>query len=161
MVETIINKENPGAAEARRLIEKLDEYLVGLYPAASNHLLPIEVLQQPDVTFLVARVEGWAVGCGAFVNRGDYAELKRMFVESEYRGSGIGQRIVAELERRALACGLTVSRIETGIYQPEALRLYERAGYHRRGPFGEYWDDPLSVFMEKKLEKKDLRSPGF
>jgi putative acetyltransferase len=42
-------------------------------------------------------------------------------------------------------------RLETGISQPDALRLYERAGYVRRGPFGNYGPDPLSVFMEKSL----------
>lgn len=41
--------------------------------------------------------------------------------------------------------------LETGPYQPEALALYAAAGYERRGPFGAYRDDPLSVFMEKGL----------
>lgn len=39
--------------------------------------------------------------------------------------------------------------LETGISQPEALGLYERSGYARRGPFGAYAEDPLSVFMHK------------
>ena len=47
--------------------------------------------------------------------------------------------------------GLPALRLETGVRQPAALRLYERAGYARRGPFGGYPDDPLSVFMEKLL----------
>lgn len=42
-------------------------------------------------------------------------------------------------------------RLETGVYQPEALALYGRAGYVERGPFGDYVADPLSVFMEKEL----------
>ena len=41
--------------------------------------------------------------------------------------------------------------LETGVRQPEALGLYSRAGYVRRGPCGSYPDDPLSVFMEKQL----------
>jgi putative acetyltransferase len=40
--------------------------------------------------------------------------------------------------------------LETGIRQPEALGLYERLGFVRRGPFGDYAEDPLSVFMEKR-----------
>jgi putative acetyltransferase len=41
--------------------------------------------------------------------------------------------------------------LETGISQPEALALYARCGYARRGPFGDYWNDPLSVFMSKQI----------
>jgi putative acetyltransferase len=74
-----------------------------------------------------------------------------MFVLPEYRGLKLGRRLLEELERRALAAGLKLARLETGIHQPEALGLYERAGYRCRGPFGEYAVDPLSVFMEKAL----------
>jgi putative acetyltransferase len=39
--------------------------------------------------------------------------------------------------------------LETGPTLTEALGLYERMGYRRCGPFGEYPDDPFSVFMHK------------
>ena len=90
-------------------------------------------------------------GCGAFVHCGDYAELKRMYVLPEFRGLELGRRILAELETHIRAAGLVVARLETGIAQPEALGLYERSGYVRCAPFGGYADDPLSVFMEKRL----------
>ncbi len=147
-----LQPEDPGSADARSLVAQLDQYLVQLYPPESNHLLSIESLRQPNVTFLVARVEGQAAGCGAFVNQpGDYAEIKRMFVLPPFRGMNLGRRILAELERLIRAAGLSIARLETGIAQSEALRLFERSGYRRRGPFGEYRDDPLSVFMEKSL----------
>jgi len=51
--------------------------------------------------------------------------------------------------------------LETGISQPEALGLYERSGYVRRGPYGDYPDDPLSVFMHKRLTGVQIeRSTG-
>jgi putative acetyltransferase len=74
-----------------------------------------------------------------------------MFVLPEFRGLRLGRRILEELENLARVSGLKHARLETGIYQPEALLLYERAGYQRRGPFGDYSEDPLSIFMEKKL----------
>jgi putative acetyltransferase len=92
------------------------------------------------------------VGCGALVLNDGWGELKRMFVRPSVRGRGIAQRILALLEAAARERGFAVMRLETGVSQPEALRLYERAGYVRRGPFGDYGPDPLSVFMEKRLQ---------
>jgi putative acetyltransferase len=53
------------------------------------------------------------------------------------------------LETEALARGCRQFMLETGPSQPEAIGLYERLGYRVRGPYGDYRDDPLSVFMEK------------
>jgi putative acetyltransferase len=51
----------------------------------------------------------------------------------------------------ALQWGVEVLRLETGIYQPEAIGLYERFGFQRIPPFGTYKEDPLSVFYEKRI----------
>jgi putative acetyltransferase len=74
-----------------------------------------------------------------------------MFVVPGCRGMGVGRRILEELESRARASGLQIARLETGIHQADAVALYERAGYRRRAPFGDYCEDPLSLFMEKSL----------
>lgn len=142
---------NPASSAVKPLLDALDKYQMSLYPAESNHLLPIEALQQPNVTFLIADADGEPAGCGAFVNHGDYAEIKRMFVAHMYRGLKLGRRILDDLETRIGTAGITVARLETGVSQPEAIGLYEKAGYRRCGPFGSYQEDPLSVFMEKKL----------
>ena len=55
------------------------------------------------------------------------------------------------LEDELRGAGIPLARLETGIRQPEALRLYEGLGYAYREPFGRYRPDPLSVFMEKRL----------
>lgn len=144
--------ERPDQAEVLALIDELDAYQKPLYPAESHHGLDIGALLQPHVTFVVARSEGaQAVGCGALVQEDGWAELKRMYVRPGLRGRGIAQAILGFLEERAAAQGATSVRLETGYLQPEALRLYERAGYVRRGPFGSYGPDPNSVFMEKGL----------
>lgn len=147
-----ITKEIPTSLDVRQLIQLLDESQVHLYPAESNHLTPVERLCAETVTFLVARISGQAVGCGAYLIEPGYGEIKRMFVLSEFRGKGIGQRILVELEARMRAVGLTLVRLETGVRQPEALGLYASAGYRQRGPFGNYSEDPWSVFLEKSLQ---------
>jgi putative acetyltransferase len=152
MRHILIQVNDPASPAARELIERLDKYLTDLYPAESNHLLSVEALQQPNVTFLTASVDGEVAGCGAFVNQGGrYAEIKRMFILPEFRGIKLGRRILEEIENLARAAGLELARLETGIHQSEALFLYNNAGYQRRGPFGDYPEDPLSIFMEKKL----------
>jgi putative acetyltransferase len=137
---------------ARALIAQLDAYLQALYPAESNHLVPVDSLRGPDVVFLVARLGTDVVGCGALVDRaGQYGELKRMYVRPDRRGAGVGRAILAALAAQARARGLRTLRLETGNAQPEALALYERAGFERCDPFGPYRDDPLSLFLELDL----------
>lgn len=133
------------------LIDELDAYQTVLYPPESHHGVDISVLVQPNVRFAVARdAQGVALGCGAAVITAEFAELKRMFVRPAARGRGIAKAVLQFLEQRAAAAGARVFRLETGIHQHEALGLYERAGYSRCGPFADYWDDPLSVFMQKE-----------
>ena len=148
----IINAETPDQPEVRAMLEQLDAYCAALYPAESNHLMDVASLMRDDVLFLVARdVEGRAVGCAALVNRGGYGEVKRMYVDPARRGGGTGRQLLDQLVMFARMSGLQVLRLETGIHQPEAIALYERAGFTRCEPFGDYQPDPLSLFMEKPL----------
>jgi putative acetyltransferase len=148
----IINAETPDQPEVRDMLARLDAYCAALYPAESNHLMDIASLLQGDVLFLVARdVDGGTVGCAALVNRQAYGEVKRMFVDERRRGLGTGSKLLEHLVMFARMSGLSMLRLETGIHQPEAIGLYERAGFERCAPFGDYREDPLSLFMEKRL----------
>jgi ribosomal protein S18 acetylase RimI-like enzyme len=81
----------------------------------------------------------------------EYGEVKRMYVRSPFRGLGFGKRMLDHLAEYALQQGVEVLRLETGIHQSEAIGLYERFGFQRIPPFGDYKADPLSVFFEKRL----------
>lgn len=81
----------------------------------------------------------------------EYGELKRMYVRPALRGRGLGRQLLERLAAHARANGVKVLRLETGIHQVEALGLYESFGFQRRGPFGTYRDDPLSLYLEKHL----------
>jgi putative acetyltransferase len=147
-----IDFEDPATPDARRLVAALDAYQQPLYPPESHHGLDLAALSQPHVLFALARDDdGQALGCGALVLHEAYGEFKRMYVDPAARGRGVGVALLEFLEGAAAERGYTELRLETGISQPEALRLYTRAGYQRCGPFGAYGPDPLSVFMVKTV----------
>jgi putative acetyltransferase len=103
--------------------------------------------------FLVARDrDGRAVGCGGlrFLEPG-VAEVKRMYVEPGSRGTGVAVRILRALEDEARRAGVSELVLETGTRQPEAMRFYEREGYHRIDNFGPYRGEPESVCYARRL----------
>jgi len=144
--------ELPDQPEVIALIAELDAYQDTLYPPQSRHALDLTALKQPNVLFAVARdTAARAIGCGAIVLYPEFGEIKRMYVSPHGRGRGVARKLLALLESRALGSGCKLLKLETGPYQHEALALYASAGYERRGPFGDYTNDPLSVFMQKHL----------
>jgi GNAT superfamily N-acetyltransferase len=107
---------------------------------------------------LIARSgDGAAVGCGALRHLGDdVAEVKRMYVAPEARGRGVSKAVLSGLEAAARARGWTTLRLETGPRQPEAVGLYERAGYRSIPAFGAYAGAPDaadSLFYERVLAR--------
>ncbi|RKE85670.1 GNAT family N-acetyltransferase [Rhizobium sp. AG855] len=154
-----IIQESPRQAGVIRLLEQSSAYAASLYPAESNHMLPLDELEQQNVSFFVARAGDAILGCAALVGQDDgTGEIKRMFVDEAARGLKLGKLLLARLEEEALRRQIDILRLETGIYQPEAIGLYRKAGYLEIPPFGGYTADPLSLFMEKRLET--LTSPA-
>ena len=105
---------------------------------------------------LVARdADGTAVGCGALRALGDgAAEVKRMYVVPSARGRGVSRVLLGGLEVAARQRGWTVLRLETGPRQPEAIALYEGAGYRPIPAFGAYVEEPdagCSLYYERVL----------
>ncbi len=146
------------------LIAALNVELSAAYPeAGATHfrLDPAEVAPGTGV-FLVARLVGRPVGCGAMRSLREPAlvrelgervgELKRMYVAPEARGQGVGGALLARLEAEARALGLARVVLETGIRQVEALALYRRAGFSEISAYGEYTASPsTSVCLAKAL----------
>lgn len=151
-----IGAEPPSSPAARTLIAGLDAELTDRYPAPEdNHLdLPSEQLAESQGVFLVARMVGQPVACGALRRIGpDAGEVERMYVLPAARGLGIGRRVLAGLEEYARQLKLSRLVLETGQRQPEAMALYEHAGYSRIDRFGEYVDSPASVCMGKQIDQ--------
>lgn len=148
----VIIAERPDSADAMLLIEELENYLTPFYPPESRHGFSVAKLVAENVPFFVARYDGLPAGTGAIKLFGqEYGELKRMYVRPQFRGLGLAKQMVAHLESYAQSQGVQLVRLETGIYQTEAIGLYERLGYAVVPPFGDYKPDPLSLFYEKRL----------
>jgi putative acetyltransferase len=151
-IELKIPVEDPSQPEIILLLRDGEAHSATLYPAESNHHLPLSALRASNVRFLVVRdANDRAVGTGALALNGVWAELKRMWVIPEARRLGVSKIILATLEARARSEGIRTLRLETGVENHAALGLYTRAGFRRRDPFGDYRADPLSVFMQKDL----------
>lgn len=158
-----ITAERPDSADATLLITELEAHLDPLYPSESRHGYSVEKLLTDGVAFFVMRYNAEPAGCGGvqlFYPNGPapsppqdapYGELKRMYVRPHLRGLRLGQRMLEHLADYTCAQGVGLLRLETGIHQAAAIRLYERWGFQRIPPFGDYKPDPLSIFYEKRI----------
>ncbi|MCZ8177639.1 MAG: GNAT family N-acetyltransferase [Rhizobium sp.] len=82
------------------------------------------------------------------------AELKRMIVDPEHAGQGIGRALLLAILQAARERGIPAVLLEVGIRNIEARRLYESVGFRDRGPFGTYCQTPIATFMEMDLRGK-------
>jgi len=142
------------SADARRLIAALDEHLSSRYPPEQRFgpNLKAEQIAAGLGTFVVARADGRAVGCGALRKLDETtAEVKRMYVEPGLRGLGVAKHVLEHLEEVARGLGVHRLVLETGIYQAEAIGLYRGAGFRPIRCWGEYAEAVTSVCFEKTV----------
>jgi GNAT superfamily N-acetyltransferase len=140
--------------EARRLVGALDAELSILYRPDQRFgpNLKAEHLSPGLGTFLLARTDGRAIGCGALRRvDADSGEVKRMYVEPEMRGRGVARQILDRLEAAAMELKLSRLVLETGIHQAEAIALYQKAGFVPVPCWGEYVGASTSVCYEKRI----------
>ncbi len=130
------------SAAAQALIAEVQaEYIVRYGEHDATPVDPAE-FTPPDGLFLIGYLDGVPVATGGWRLHGPDAEIKRMYVAPVARGRGLARRILAELESTAAAAGVGRVILETGSKQPEAITLYESAGYTPIPGFGLYRDEP-------------------
>ncbi|MBJ7600395.1 MAG: GNAT family N-acetyltransferase [Candidatus Nephthysia bennettiae] len=140
--------------DAQRLIAALDAGLSELYPPEQRFgpNLKAEHLDEGRGAFLVARDAERAVGCGAIrLLDPATAEAKRMYVDPEYRGRGVGRAVLDALEAAARQLGVRRLVLETGVHQEAAISLYRSAGFTHVECWGEYASSPTSICFVKNL----------
>ena len=141
--------EDPASSDAKWCIAQYFVELNGRFEAGFDPQRGItadpEELVPPRGAFLVARLRGRPVGCGALKFHGRQpCELKRMWISRDVRGLGLGRRLLAELEKVARKAGARVVHLETNRNLTEAISLYRASGYREVAafnaePYAHHW----------------------
>lgn len=140
-------------AHFQLLIKELDKEFWVRYPDTQQNFDPFNKVDETCSVILAYLIDE-PVGCGCFRPKSfDTAEIKRMYVSPLFRNRGIAGQILAMLERQAAVMGFTRSILETGNKQPEAIRTYQKNGYHIIPNFPPYENVRESICMEKMLPK--------
>lgn len=154
-VDVTISIESPLQDDVRALVAALNEHLLPLSPPEFQFGISVADMTDERATVFVARRrDGTAVGIGALTVHDDgVGEVKRMFTVPHARGARIGVRLLDAIVDAASERDVKHLMLETGSTSDfaSAHRLYERAGFRRRGPFHDYPDSGWSVFYELPL----------
>lgn len=154
MKRVSVRVEPPLQAEVSALLAKSDAVAAALYPGEYRRAITAASLAKPDISVVVARFDGKAIGLCVVFDRGDgSAELKRMVVDAGSRGAGAGTVLLQKAEAEALRLGAKVMLLEVGIRNTEAQRLYLRCGYRPCEAFPPYTQTPISLFMKRLLNE--------
>ena len=135
----------------------LEEHLRNMYevsPPESVHALDLSALRKPDITFWTAWSDGELQGCGALkeLDR-THGEIKSMRTPQALRRRGAGRAMLDHIIEEARRRSYERLSLETGSMEAfaPAQKLYESAGFRTCPPFGDYAEDPNSVFMTRLL----------
>jgi putative acetyltransferase len=142
------------SADVQALLAYHFEQMLETSPPDACHVLPIEGLHDPAVTFWSARENGELLGVGALKELApDHGEIKSMRTAPDALGRGVGRAVLNHIVAEARTRGYCRLSLETGSTEPfaAALRLYEREGFSRCPSFGEYSDTPFTRFFTRQL----------
>lgn len=154
----MIKRTNSNDPDFQRLVAHLDRELWD--ELNEDQVTYDQYNKVPDLTTVVVLYEdAVAVASGCFKKyNGDTVEIKRMFVEKEYRGKGYSKMVLDELEHWAIECGYQYAILETSVHFKPARTLYSKAGYHVIENYDQYKGLNDSICMQKELGGKPAPS---
>ncbi|MGY6707427.1 MAG: bifunctional helix-turn-helix transcriptional regulator/GNAT family N-acetyltransferase [Rhizobiaceae bacterium] len=142
---------SPESTEAKACLARYVEELEGRFETGFDAAMsrPAGPASLPPRLFLLARLEGRAMGCAALYDLdAGTGEIKRMWVAPDARGLGIARRLLEALEMAARDAGMTRLLLDTNHHLSEAMALYEKSGYRR---IDRYNDNPYADFWYEKM----------
>ncbi|HET6850276.1 MAG TPA: GNAT family N-acetyltransferase [Gaiellales bacterium] len=135
-----------------RMVAEVQREYVQLYGGPDAAAVDPGEFDPPNGLFLVGVLDGEPVATGGWRRTaGDEAEIKRMYVAAPARRRGLARLMLAELESTAAAAGVRRLVLNTGPEQPEAVALYQQAGYTSSEAFGHYACHRDALFYAKQL----------
>lgn len=151
-----IQKVSPYSSHTKRLLTELTADIAKRYDFqldGKGAFSPDEVAVE-NAGFYVVYINNKPAACGALrpLYKNEIAEVKRMYVRPEFRGLGLAKRMLKELENIALEFGYDKIWLETGDRQPEAIQLYQKAGYSKILNYGIYKENLHSNCFEKEIK---------
>jgi GNAT superfamily N-acetyltransferase len=162
--ELRIERVSITSPDARHLIDEVQqEYVVRYGTPDRTHIASAE-FEAPAGAFYVGYRDGSPVTMGGWRFRPDVSrldslravEVKRMYVAPSGRRQGLARLMLAHLEATARTAGADVVILETGTAQPEAMALYQSAGYEPVVPFGHYREHPGNRCYGRRLGADDV-----
>jgi DNA-binding MarR family transcriptional regulator/N-acetylglutamate synthase-like GNAT family acetyltransferase len=136
----------PATAALSRYFDELDERFVGGFDRSDAFGPGVAAMTAPTGAFIVATApDGTVVGCGGLQHLDEQtAELRRMWICGDWRGAGLGRRLLAELEERSAAIGYRAVVLDTNATLSEAITMYQAAGYtaidrYNQNPHAHHW----------------------
>jgi putative acetyltransferase len=149
-----IRVDNLGGPEIAELLATHVAFCRATSPPESTHVLDLDALRAPDITFWSAWNGTSLLGCAALKELdSSHGEVKSMHTAAQHRGRGVGLRLLEQVAVEARSRGYRRLSLETGsmaAFAP-ARALYSRFGFVECAPFGGYHLDPNSVFMTLDL----------
>ena len=140
--------------EIHALLEEHLRDMHAISPPGSVHALDLDRLRQPGISFWTIWEDKQLLGCGALKELdATHGEVKAMRTPAAARRRGAARAILLHIIDVARSRGYARLSLETGANAPfaPAHALYRSFGFVAGGPFGDYLDDPNSVFMTLKL----------
>ena len=150
-----ISIEDPAQPDTASVLEAHLALTRDTAPPEFCHVLDVDALREPHITFLAARDDaGGLLGVGALVDLGaTHGEIKSMHTASSARGRGVAAAVLTRLLEIARDAGYARVSLETGAqdFFAPTHRLYERHGFTECEPFDSYVSDPHSRFYTLEL----------
>jgi GNAT superfamily N-acetyltransferase len=151
--DVIFSRVDIGRAEAlwalNQYFEELDRRFVGGFDAAAALIDAAHSFNPAAGFFVIATIDDDVVGCGGLqwidVTT---AEVKRMWVDSERRGIGLGKRLLGHLEGEARSSGRMRVVLDTNGVLSEAISMYQALGYtaierYNDNPYAHHWFEKM------------------
>jgi putative acetyltransferase len=152
-----IREDDLTGPEIRELLAEHLRVMAEVTPLESMHALDLDELRRPGITFWTLWRGEELAGCGALKELDpEHGEIKSMRTARVHARKGVASMLLEHIIEEARRRGYRRLSLETGAmpYFEPARALYEKFGFRRCASFGDYANDPNTVFMTLEIRAR-------